>query len=104
VGDAAEFQLVSSTPGGRSGFDFIMGFFMRAKDALRFEESYSRAFKLADDRIVSFNESQWVAIGTYIETELQARFARGEVLLARINAALTVAEIEAVVWTLEDPE
>jgi hypothetical protein len=51
-----------------------------------------------------FDAQQWVTIGEYCEAELQARFSRGEVLLARIDAAETLAAIAAVGWSLVDPE
>ncbi len=101
-GDAAEFQLRASTPAGRGGFDFIMGYVARAEAALLRGDAYVRGFKLADNRALPFDAAQWLAIGDHIETELQARFARGEVLLARIDAATTLAEIAAVSWTLAD--
>jgi hypothetical protein len=102
VGDAAEFQLRASTPAGRGGFDFIMGYVARAEAALLRDDPYVRGFKLADNRTLPFDAGQWVAIGDHIETELQARFARGEVLLARIDAATTLAAIAAVTWSLAD--
>lgn len=101
-GQMAEFQLRSSTPYGRSGFDFIMGYVSRAESALLRNENYTRTFKLADNTTVEFNAEQWVAIGDHIEAEMTSRFVRGETLLARIDAATTLAEVMAVTWTLQD--
>lgn len=84
------------------GWNHVMGFYFRAKDAVRFDEAYSRPFKLADNTMALFDAAQWVTIGEHCEAELQARFARGEVLLGRIEAATTLADIADVVWTLED--
>jgi hypothetical protein len=101
-GQSAEFQLRASTSSGRGGFDFIMGYVARAESALLRDDPYIRPFKLANNNTVEFNAAQWVAIGDRIETEMAARFLRGETLLARINEATTLAEITSVNWTLQD--
>jgi len=82
----------------------IQGFFFKAKDAVRFEETYAQFFKLADNSVVVFNGPEWVEIGNAIEAEVVARFVRGEVLMGRIAAATTPAALDAITWTLEDPE
>ena len=102
LGQTSEFQLRSSTSAGRGGFDFIMGYVARAESALLRDDPYIRPFKLADNTTVAFNAAQWVTIGNHIENELSTRFTRGETLLARIDAATSLAEVTAVTWTLQD--
>jgi len=100
----AEFQLRPANAGELSGYDFIMGRWSRALVVLAADGDFTRAFTLADNRTMVFDAAQWLLIGDHIELVLGQRFARALVLKARIDAATTKAALDAITWTLEDPE
>lgn len=55
-------------------------------------------FTVADNSVVTLDASQMIAVGLALGTHVQAVYARGRVKRAAIEAAPTVAEVDAIAW------
>jgi hypothetical protein len=66
--------------------------------------SYTTNFTRADNTTDSFTGAQIIQAGVDVAAWVDAVHARALVLKGRIDAAETLAELEAITWTLEDPE
>jgi hypothetical protein len=64
--------------------------------------AYEVSWTLADDSAVTLTGAQMMQAGGAVALHVDAMHQRSRVLKGRIDAATTVAEVLAVIWTLED--
>jgi hypothetical protein len=95
VPNKGTFQLAEG------GYEHIMGYYFNAKDAVRWNETYIRGFKLLDNTWQQFNAEEWVLIGDTIEQILQGRFIHAEELNLAIQAATDLEGLDKIVWAPE---
>jgi len=63
---------------------------------------YEVSWTLADDSAVTLTGPQMMQAGGAVALHVDAMHQRSRVLKGRIEDATTVAEVRAVLWTLED--
>jgi hypothetical protein len=68
------------------------------------EQAFAIEWTLADNSVAELDGPGMIGLGLAVAAHVDAIHQRARVLKARIEAAETVAEVEAVVWSLEDPE
>jgi hypothetical protein len=99
----------AETPSGRfdsapRSREFLNGAAQLALMAQLADAPFSIQWTLADNSTVTLDAAEMIAAAAAVAAHVDAMHQRGRVLKARIDAAETMAEIEAVVWTLEDEE
>jgi hypothetical protein len=73
-----------------------------ARDAIAAEAAWERTWTLADDTDVTLTAAQAVAADVAVDAAVNALHQRARVLKARIEAAETLAAVQAITWTLTD--
>jgi hypothetical protein len=109
--DAARNALAyggCDTPAGRVQTDpesmvFVTGETVSALIAEQAGENYSTRFILADNTLATLNAAGMIALGRAVKDFVSPIVLRARVLKDRIEAATTVAAIEAITWTMADP-
>lgn len=77
---------------------------MAMNAALLPPETFPIKFTLADDSEVFLQPAQMIAAGLIVAAGVDAIHQRARVLKERIEAAQTYDELQAITWTLVDPE
>jgi hypothetical protein len=60
--------------------------------------SFSIGWTLADNTTRTLNQGEMIQVGAALATHVTTQFAKGVVLRAQIEAAITIAEVENIVW------
>jgi hypothetical protein len=82
--------------------EFLNGAAQLALMAKLASEPFSIEWTLADNSTVTLDADGMIACAAAVAAHVDAMQQRGRVLKARIDIAETLAEIEAVTWTLAD--
>ena len=76
----------------------ILGEVVNAMRALTASESFSIVWTLADDSERTLSAADMLALGQALGAQVDSAHATARALRAAIDAATTVAEVEAIVW------
>jgi len=101
AGVATEFGIFDTNLGSRL---LISGAVQAASLALANELPWSISWTMADDNEKELTAAEMISAGLQVAAAVDAIHQRSRVLKGRIEAATTLAEVDAVIWTLEDPE